>query len=73
MKGNQILSPKSEYKSSAMSFQTNFDLGSWEIRKFLESPWNAWNWLESAQPAPTKQILTVVLQNWEKSAVKHSL
>ena len=39
-----------------------------DLRKMI-NPWNAWNWWET----PKKPILTVVLQNYKKSAVKYSI
>ena len=49
------------------------DLGSYQIRKFLENPEMFGNLKASTQPATKNKILTVVVENCENPVVKFSL
>ena len=44
-----------------------------KMSKFQENPWNAWYWWQVTNRPTKTQILTVVLQNCEKSAEDHSM
>ena len=50
-----------EWASFPASCCTTEDLGCSEIGKFQEGAWNDWKWWQ------------VLLQNFQKSAVKHSM
>ena len=43
------------------------------LRKFQENPWNAWIWLWVLSRPTKSQILTYLVKNRKKSAVKHSI
>ena len=53
----------------AKSF-TSQNLGSKEFRRFLENPWNAWNWRRTSSRPPSSQNLTM---HWKIAALKHSI
>ena len=86
MKRNEIIITKSECNScwttnplyfwrwaGKMPHKKKKVLESEEIKKFQKNSWNTWSWWEIDSKQPKKQILKVVLENFEKSAVKHSI
>ena len=68
--GTRLLSSICQYTSCLTSCRTPQHFESLGIQG---NPWKTWNWWQMSRMPPKRQSLTVVLQNWKKSAVKVSM